>query len=234
MLLTKDDSLLSDICRDHPRYRYIFSDREETGLGLCCEEACRISLGETTGFSLIELDTDGKDELPDFFEEEFFAERKSIFKLIGNRSLPIHERVSSLEKNFSAALPVKADRNLLSLFLSLEHLHPMWPEMLNSLDPIPKASDLSMPGHLQIPMEQLLYHLLFRHLSPSVDDDLFRERTGLCILIWRLAAALVKAHISRTGSCAFEELIEYVRLISSEIEYSDHNIDLMLDAFFER
>ena len=35
---------LCQVCRDHPRFRSFFNDREELGLGLCCEAAARLIL----------------------------------------------------------------------------------------------------------------------------------------------------------------------------------------------
>jgi lysine-N-methylase len=46
VILTLGEEALCGICTDHPRFRTFLSDRTETGLGLCCEEAARLLLTE--------------------------------------------------------------------------------------------------------------------------------------------------------------------------------------------
>lgn len=44
LILNLGEQRLCQVCRDHPRFRSFFGDREETGLGFCCEEAARLIL----------------------------------------------------------------------------------------------------------------------------------------------------------------------------------------------
>ena len=52
IILNLGEDSLCQICNDHPRFRNYFSDRIEMGLGLCCEEAGKIILGQDSPFSL--------------------------------------------------------------------------------------------------------------------------------------------------------------------------------------
>lgn len=66
LILRHGETVLCQICRDHPRFRNFWSDRIEMGLGLVCEEAGRLILGRKTPLRLIELEDDGvSDALPD-------------------------------------------------------------------------------------------------------------------------------------------------------------------------
>ena len=44
LILELGKDCLCQICADHPRFRNVFSDREEIGLGLCCEAAGQLIL----------------------------------------------------------------------------------------------------------------------------------------------------------------------------------------------
>ena len=44
IIINMGDDALCQICSDHPRFVNEFSDREEIGIGMCCEEAARIIL----------------------------------------------------------------------------------------------------------------------------------------------------------------------------------------------
>jgi lysine-N-methylase len=52
IIMEYGESYLCQICDAHPRFKNFFSDRIEIGIGLCCEEACRIILTDNEDFSL--------------------------------------------------------------------------------------------------------------------------------------------------------------------------------------
>ena len=62
MILAHGEDILCQTCRDHPRFRNFWSDRTEIGLGLVCEEACRLILTRPEPMKLITLSDDGKDD----------------------------------------------------------------------------------------------------------------------------------------------------------------------------
>ncbi len=55
LILQRGEEALCQICRDHPRFRNFWSDREEVGLGLACEEAGRLILSARHPMRLIML-----------------------------------------------------------------------------------------------------------------------------------------------------------------------------------
>jgi len=46
LILAYGEKSICQICTDHPRFRNYYKDQMELGLGLCCEEACRIILND--------------------------------------------------------------------------------------------------------------------------------------------------------------------------------------------
>ena len=70
------------ICSDHPRFRNYWSDREEMGLGLACEEAARIILASPSPLRLIPLGEDEEEE--ETPSEEELALRRYRDRLIAS------------------------------------------------------------------------------------------------------------------------------------------------------
>lgn len=95
---------------------------------------------------------------------------------------------------------------------------------------------------------RLLEYFLFRHLNGALENE-EDEDGNLCITINEidlrarvlfavLAVTLLEwlgaAHFLETGRFTLEDQIELVRMFSSEIEYSDENVGLILDEIAER
>jgi hypothetical protein len=53
MILKHGEDFLCDICTEHPRFYNDYGDHIEGGIGLVCEEACRIILDKEDDFTLI-------------------------------------------------------------------------------------------------------------------------------------------------------------------------------------
>lgn len=53
MILEHGEDFLCDICTEHPRFYNTFEDHIEGGLGLVCEEACRIILTKPEDFTIV-------------------------------------------------------------------------------------------------------------------------------------------------------------------------------------
>ncbi|MBR3910743.1 MAG: flagellin lysine-N-methylase, partial [Anaerotignum sp.] len=188
---------LCQICTDHPRFRHFFADHTEIGLGLCCEEAGRRILGEERPMKLIILEDDGGNEPADPEEEELLALRESLFAMVQDRSLPIKQR---MEKLLSAA---EIDwTEWADFLLSLERLDERWAELL---DQLPDAPLQPLTGWMEVPLEQLICSLLYRHLPGALEDGDADSRIRFCALMWQLIVRLCR----QNGCESLEELVEY-------------------------
>lgn len=88
---------LCQICNDHPRYINSYGDITERGLGLACEEACRIILTQNTGVYLIDSKNKAKfiPNLPDNpYLEYLYGIREIIVNVLQNRDYKITERLA--------------------------------------------------------------------------------------------------------------------------------------------
>ncbi len=195
------ENALCQVCNDHPRFRNYFDDRTEVGLGLCCEAAGQLILGQKEKMTLSGIEPNG----------HFFTLRKQIFDQLQNRDQSMDERLKSLcSINKSPAL-------LATLYRSLERLDPAWDLYLDRLERI--DSFPSPTPEWDLPLEQLAVYFVYRHLAGAMEDGLLKERIAFAVLSTRMIHALSDSPI---------ELVEIARMYSSEIEYSDINIDVIL------
>ncbi len=222
IILEKGEDYLCQICSDHPRFRNFFENCTEVGLGLCCEEAARLILSQTEPFLMPEKPVD----LLSDEEDSFFRFRNDIFVKIGDRKLPLTERVLSLCQGYGISFPQKAHKEWAEIFLSLEHLDEAWVSLLNDL----KNEESVMPlcREWEVYLEQLFSYFIYRHLAGGLEDGRYGERILFAVLGVLMVSFLVSFKIGRRGSVSFEDFIEIVRLYSSEIEYSEENTERLL------
>lgn len=97
LVLNMGEGALCDICALHPRFFGCYNDIEEAGLGLCCEEVCRLLFSDSAPLSFI---CEGSSE-PSFenCDEELLhavlSARERVFAMLRDRSLPLGERLRS-------------------------------------------------------------------------------------------------------------------------------------------
>ena len=214
------EEALCQICADHPRFRNHFSDRTEIGLGLCCEEAARLILTSDSD-ALIVLDDDGSDTSLWEDEQHLLSTRNNCFAIAHDRSKGILARENAL---LAFADRQSLDGKQLYAILSpLERLEDNWNDTLTCL---PSAPDEDPPRELSVAYERLLVYFLYRHLPDALDDGRLYERIAFAAHSAKALRLLCAAY----GN-AFDVLCDLARRYSAEIEYSDNNIDAMLDAF---
>ena len=211
---------LCQICADHPRFRNYYSDRTEIGLGLCCEAAGELILGrkEKTGF--ITLSDDGKNEPLSDEEARRFETRNTLLDILQNRTFSFDERMKKL-LSVSGLREKRSIRQLADFFLSLERLDEKGTALLLTL----RETDLKRLPDLreneQIILEQFAIYLIFRY-TPYLDSKTAVLSVSAMV---RIFGSLCIAESGKNGRLDFEKAVEFARLLSSEVEYSDENVE---------
>lgn len=203
IILKLGNEALCDICYLHPRFSNFYDDFTETGLGLCCEEAVRIILTENEKFSV---------SLPAHIENiDFFKERKEVFDVLQNRDITILERLKKLSEKYGLKFEFQNDM-LCDFYMSLERLDKSWEDELKKLK---NADSITIfeREELQIFFEQLACYFIFRH---------FKSGVGFALLsLWVIGMLC--------SSCEkYDKMFDVVRMYSSEIEYSEENIQKVI------
>lgn len=216
---------LCEICTDHPRYRNYYSSRTETGLGLCCEEAARIILTSEDKMRLTIIGEDDDIAIDDEEENAFFSFRQRAFDIMQDRSKTISERISRLCRDFDIIIPKKSGQEWSDLFRSLERLDEEWDmklEMLRETSPTAPDSLENNP----IPAEQLMIYFLYRHMTEGIYDGKMPQRMAFAIVSCCIIFAIADGICSGDA----ETLADVARMYSAEIEYSDENINKILEV----
>lgn len=226
------EDALCDICADHPRFRNYFSDREEIGLGLCCESAGQLILGSKEKTHLVCIYDDGEKESLTTEEEFVLKLREALFSIVQNREKMVDERIKDAFEFFSMKPKERKITEWAEIFLSMERLDEKWTELLLKMKNAPEVSDAILcENEFEIIFEQLLHYFIYRQFSLSAEEGRIKERlifaVESCLFIRKICAF----HKKNYGRLSLDDIVEYSRMYSSEMEYSDENIEKYLDLY---
>ena len=227
MICELGDESLCDICADHPRFRNFFSDCVEEGIGLCCEEAARIVLCEKDHFKLLpsgDFSCIYCDE-----EKELLLERQEVFDLLQNTEFSISERLMMLSQKYAFDVNDFYNKKLCDLFLWLERLDEKWTELLESISNYSCVNSVLDSERLSNAFENLSCYFVFRHFFDSMFDGRQQGRIKFAVAGCVLVALLCNSYLAEHGSISISEMAEFCRMFSSEVEYSEDNLDILFD-----
>ena len=147
MILKHGEDYLCDICKEHPRFYNTFDDHIEAGVGLVCEEACRLVLECGKPFELIASDGT-KMELPGYVAAVF------------DDSKPLVERLSEISGGRRAASKIRAD-----IFLGMEAMDPEWSRILAQIasDPVSVEDEDKVISENEMTLTNFAAYLLYRY-----------------------------------------------------------------------
>ena len=210
------EKMLSDICREHPRFYNLTPRGKEVGTGMSCEEAARLILTADDYGEYIQLDE--CDEESSALEERFdsVSLRDELFAILSDRSKPYGWRRSEIAKRLDLLYPPLSKNSWLSLLPSLEFLDEEHRARFACYSQTPDT-----PRELEIPLERVLAYLIYRHCSGATSREDFRLSLGFSLFAERLLASLSMAE----GIHTVDELIEPSRILSEELEYSEDNTE---------
>ena len=104
-------------------------------------------------------------------------------------------------------------------------MDPEWKELLGSMCMPSFGGDVS---EYDTAFEKLLVYFIYRHTAGAVDEADFAARIAFAYLGFRVIRALCTAKKSASGECTFEDLCDFARRYSAEIEYSPENTDRLI------
>lgn len=226
IIINLGEERLCRICNLHPRFVNSLPERTELGIGLCCEAAARLIIGK-------------KD--PVIFEKKGFAcddriveLRDRAILLLQDREKPIGERAENMLSLCGGKMP-ELNAEWVEFFLSLERLDEKWTELLNELKADMKNVDFKGFGEFmqgrEYEYEQLLVYLIYRHLANACDEADLAARASFTALGYELVYALGAMLWTKNGF-SFDDQLELVRMFSAEIEYSEDNMEIILDELY--
>lgn len=226
LIIGLGEEALCGICDLHPRFRNDFSDHTEMGLGLSCEAAAKLILTASEPVELIVLEDDGEDTQPDEDEAYLYAMRRNAMAIAQDRAFTVAERMENLADFFGFPLPCPDPAYWAGVYLELERLDESWTATLKTLKTAFTPKEFPQ---WETAFEQLLVYFLYRHCPAALYDGDLESKIAFAVLSVQLLMWLCAAKDNVT----FEDLLEFVRMYSGEIEYSDENPDRLFDLFIE-
>ncbi|MBQ3183573.1 MAG: flagellin lysine-N-methylase [Clostridia bacterium] len=216
LICRKGEGYLCEICAEHPRYYEHCGEHLDMGIGLCCEEACRLLFCENKPLGFI---TEGEGELDD--------ETAELLQLRKELTDKIQDESSDLEKMFFSL-----DGEIFELWDSFEPYDNRWTktsayikEHFGELVSLECEFNVYI-GKRSYEYRRLAVYLLHRYFmraaycAPSVilrGISLYMKTQYL----WDICV------YHKTGKFDFCDRIETAKYISKQIEYSEENIDAL-------
>ncbi|MBE6936161.1 MAG: hypothetical protein E7458_06605 [Ruminococcaceae bacterium] len=107
LILAHGEEILSQICRDHPRFRNFWGEEEEIGLGAACEAAAALILSQKNCPTMLDSDAPLSD--PD--AAALYALRERLFALAWAEDLTIPQREDAILSLACGNIPALSSSN---------------------------------------------------------------------------------------------------------------------------
>ena len=79
--------------------------------------------------------------------------------------------------------------------------------------------------------EQLLVYFIYRHYLDAALDGKERECVRFAAVSYKVIRSISEKNSIKNGTPLLENIIEIARAYSSEIEYSEENMELLFETF---
>lgn len=235
-----------EICREHPRYYNVLSDRTEWGVGLSCEEAARLILECE--------DVRGGDTAPSCDECENFLlfARDEACRVLYESTFSVGERLAALIYYAEAvdaaleseeyaeiypAMPLNSGEKLntgwgigdfseiLRLFTDMDFMNRKFGEKIEkAVDGGAALPSLSKESESFV--LRLVAYFLHRYFITAVFDESLTPKVKFAVVSALVILCLCGEDVSETA------FIDTAKAYSKEMEYSEENRDAFFDACF--
>ena len=230
----KGEGFICDICREHPRFYNCFPGVYECGLGLCCEEVCRIIVEEEDSISLVE-ENDGEkitlDDKQDIADSDSYiylsAFREVLFTILSDEGKTFQEKIVGIltetEKFTGEKIKIRNIKEILELYRETEPIDNEWIQYITLLSDFAEGKDageIISNTRKNSLYSRILSYLLYRHFINCVYDGQVKNRVCFCV------EAIVFIMLSDIMS--EDNIINNVKRWSKQVEYSEENTELLI------
>lgn len=261
LILNMGEDSLCDICALHPRFFGWYNELKEAGLGLCCEEVCRLLFSDSAPLRFIseEIDEEAEETCSEPLLQLLLAAREELFGLLQNRDFSLRDRLYSaavytgrLQEALDngGALPkaeivTAADhsgnsvKTLLSLYFDMESISGEWDARLAALTERSDEIMNALPSFCEQfssdmwRYEHIAVYFCYRYFLNGVFEGEVVSRIGL------MNAAVLSVLMMdcltwlEKGTLTEWDRVLNMKLYSKQVEYSEDNLALMYDAVWD-
>ena len=244
IIINCGEDYLCDICREHPRFYEWFSGVTECGLGLCCEEVCRILLENEEPFSLVE-ESDGEEIVfenqEDIAESDLYiflsAFREKLFEILFDKDMSFEEKLvkvlSKTEEFCGEKIIIRNYKNSLEVYKKTEPIDEKWTLYINDLidrleTVLKKEKDFQEKTKGDMLYSKILAYIIYRHFIKAVFDKSIKERICFAVESVRFIYLCDMKTYFEKGELTLKDRIENLKNWSKQVEYSEENTDLLI------
>ena len=221
IILSLGEEYLCEICREHPRFYHDTPRGKEVGLGMACEEACRLILESDNYQGFVEIgELDGDPEASDF---DALPHRARLYGILSDRSKPYADRLSEIRNTYGIFPEDLSDNGWRDKLASLEYLNDAHRESFDVY-----AASATVSAAQEVYLERALAYWIFRHCSAAYDEADFAASLGFALFCERLLASMTAS----LEEPSWEDFCELARILSEELEYSEDNTEAIKAVFF--
>ena len=244
IIINCGESYLCDICREHPRFYEWFAGVTECGLGLSCEEVCRILLESEEPFALIQ-ESDGEEIVlesqEDIAESDTYiflsAFREKMFEIIFDKEKTLEDKLVNVLSNAEAfcreKIKIRNYKNSLALYKKTEPIDDSWTAFINALSDSYESvlkfeKEFQENTNADMLYSKILAYIIYRHFIKAVFDESIIERICFAVESVRFIRLCDMKTYSEKGELTLKDRIENLKNWSKQIEYSEENTDLLI------
>ncbi len=238
------EEAICDICKNHPRFYEWFPGVTECGLGLSCEEVCRLLLQDETPFTLVE-ETNGEEIIleteDDIIESDtyifFSAFRERLFDIIFKAEITFEEKlvkVLSETENFcDEKIKIRDFKNIIEVYKKTEPIDENWTAFINSLSDNLQAvlkveAEFNKETKDDMLYSKILAYIIYRHFIKAVFDESVKERICFGVESVRFIFLCDMYTYYKKGQLTLSDRIKNLKNWSKQIEYSDENTEILI------
>lgn len=214
------EDYLCDICREHPRFYNQTSYGLEVGLGLSCEEACRIILTSSNYVEMIEVDND--DAQAEKFDFNPIPFRNKMLEILAKQDLAYEDKLHTLSKEFDVSTQIISDEDWVEVLNSLEYLNDDHKNLFSCY-----SSSTLATASRQSYLERALAYFVYRHVAKAQSTFEIKQYLGLCLFLEKLLSSILE----NQNVDNLKNIMAIAIIISEEIEYNEDNVDQILFEF---
>lgn len=244
IIINCGENEICDICKEHPRFYEWFANITECGLGLSCEEVCRLLIESEKMFTLTEYNDGEKIILTapeDTVETDTYiflsAFRETLFDCLKDEKTPFCEKIDLIKsktENFAnEKIFLKSDDELITAYLNTEPIDEKWTEYISAIsknyrDYLKSEKEFDKKTDSDMIYSKILAYIIYRHFIKSVFDGDIAQRIAFCIESVRFIKICDIKTFCESGALTLRDRINNLKNWSKQIEYSDLNTENLI------
>ena len=218
IILNAGEDYLCHICREHPRFYNQTSLGLQVGIGMACEEACRIILQSDDYATFCEIGEEDGESCCCAFDS--FAHIARIYEILMDFSVGHSDKLYRIGCDYNVDVKFYSDDEWRKLIGSLEFLHEPHKQIFAGC-----CVDATPQENLEKALERAFAYFVYRHCAEAWNEEEFCASLGFCLFCERLLASMWAAD----GNA---DVCELARILSEEIEYSEENVETIKNVFY--